>query len=255
MESSTRESKLLAIAVLIAALVTTLGCPAQNLAQHTLLGRVKALEEALEAAQADLAEAQAKLAHVSVEEESINGLNGPHLIIEGCNVHVRSGSGDTEDSAGLTGLGNLIVGYNEQTPIVTHGRLGSHNLVVGEFHEYPNYGGFVAGIRNAVTGAAASVSGGILNTASNDASSVSGGTTNIASGLTSSVSGGSANEASGTNSSASGGQLNTAAGTYASVSGGSGNTANGSQSCVSGGENRTASNENDWVAGSLFEDF
>jgi hypothetical protein len=39
----------------------------------------------------------ATLQHVRVDHGEINGLAGPHLIIEGCNVHVRSGSGATDD--------------------------------------------------------------------------------------------------------------------------------------------------------------
>jgi hypothetical protein len=79
-----------------------------------------------------VAELEAKLAYVSIQMGEINGLKGPHVIIEGCNVHVQSGSGDTNDSAGLTGRGNLIIGYNEPPLTVVNGRLGSHNLWLEE---------------------------------------------------------------------------------------------------------------------------
>ena len=68
------------------------------------------------------------LEFVYVETEEMDGLAGPHWIIEGANVHVRSGSGGTSDGCepkipglprypnceDLTGLGNLVVGYNER---------------------------------------------------------------------------------------------------------------------------------------------
>ncbi len=105
--------------LLTIALIPLFGCP-QN--QGDLESRVEALETALATTQSDLAEAQAKLAYVSIQQGSMNGVNGPHMIIEGCNLHVRSGSGATDDNANLTGLGNLIIGYNEQPTMVTYGR-------------------------------------------------------------------------------------------------------------------------------------
>ena len=129
-------------------------------------GRVAALE-------AEVAALKALLSCVSKVTGTINGLTGPHLIFTGCNVHVRSGSGNTEDSSGLTGLGNLIVGYNEQdTPAVP--RTGSHNLVVGQEHEYTSHGSFVAGLGNTVRGENATVSAGADNIASGDRSASAG---------------------------------------------------------------------------------
>ncbi|MCP4809522.1 MAG: hypothetical protein GY913_07505 [Proteobacteria bacterium] len=45
---------------------------------------------------------------------------------------MQSGSGDTDDSAGLTGLGNLVIGYDEDGGSDT--KTGSHNLVIGMEH-------------------------------------------------------------------------------------------------------------------------
>ena len=175
--------------------------------------------------EAQVAEMEEILQFVRVETEEVRGLAGPHWIIEGANVHVRSGSGNTHDSCdslhdpdfpnceSLTGLGNLIVGYNEPLPPAgarpRNIRTGSHNLIVGEFHTYSSFGGFVAGIKNAVTGWGASVCGG------------------------------SNNEASGAGSSVSGGQRNLASDNGASVS---------------GGQDRVAPDENNWAAGELFEE-
>lgn len=204
--------------------------------------------------QANLAEAKAKLAYVEVVQGAMDGLNGPHLIIEGCNVHVRSGSGETDDGGSLTGLGNLIVGYNEAPPRMVYGRLGSHNLVVGQRHEYSSYGGFVAGEENTVAGTAASVSGGLYNDATDAHSSVSGGELNSATDPCASVSGGFFNNAGGTHSSVSGGEQNGAYGQASSVSGGKDNYANFGWASVSGGRSRVTYGDYDWVAGSLRED-
>ena len=178
---------------------------AQSPTVKQLLARVAALE-------ATVAALQAKLACVSVDDSPINGLAGPQFIFEGCNVHVRSGSGSTDDGGALTGLGNLVVGYNEprlprQGPDETE-RTGSHNLIVGREHKYPSFGGFVAGMQNTVSGEESTVTGGSFNTAS---------------GLWSSVSGGESNAASAENASVSGGRNNVADEGFSTVSGGAGN--------------------------------
>jgi hypothetical protein len=168
------------------------------------------LAERVAELEAQVEELSAILQYVHVETEEIDLVAGPHWIIEGANVHVRSGSGGTNDGCGhrtpgypnceiLTGLGNLIVGYNEQTPQRGQGprefRTGSHNLVVGERHTYTAFGGFVAGEANDITGEAASITGGKDNEASGRLSSVTGGHLNIASGGGASVSGGQDREA------------------------------------------------------------
>ncbi len=162
------------------------------------------LAERVAELEAQVEELSAILEFVRVETEVINGLSGPHWIIEGANVHVRSGFGSTREDCGpmdpdfpncesLTGLGNLIVGYNERISVrgfPREVRTGSHNLVVGELHSYSSFGGFVAGEFNRITGPHASVTGGTNNEASGRFSSVSGGHRNLASGASASVSGG-----------------------------------------------------------------
>jgi len=160
--------------------------------------------------EAQVAAMEEVLQYVHVETGEINALAGPHWIIEGVNVHVRSGSGWSNDGCNtrdpnypncenLTGLGNLIVGYNEQrnsgANFPREIRTGSHNLVVGDYHTYSSFGGFVAGGGNQVTGRSASVCGGSGNVSSGLTSSISGGQANVASGANSSVSGGHSREA------------------------------------------------------------
>ena len=180
-----------------------------------------------------------RLACVSRQTGEINGVSGPHLLITGCNVHIRSGSGMTGDT---TNLGNLIIGYNEpRNTTDTTNRTGSHTLIIGPEHQFTASGGLLAGYRSTVTADFASVSGGRDNTASGNAASVSGGVTNAASGFVASVSGGTSNTASGDAASVSGGAGNMASGPQASVSGGELNTASGDFASVSGGQSNTAS--------------
>ena len=182
------------------------------------------------------------------------------LTFSGMNVQVVDGSGGTDGT--VNGLGNLIVGYNENSYSAT--RTGSHNLVVGYDHEYTSYAGLVAGWQNTISAASCSVSGGTANTASGDYSSVSGGHHNAARGESSSVSGGewnganykwssvsggSYNQASGLSSSVSGGYDNTPSGDYSSVSGGQSNTPSGDYSSISGGYQNAASNAWSSVSG------
>jgi hypothetical protein len=147
---------------------------------------------------------------------------GTDVIFEGCNVHVRDGSGTTDGAT--NGLGNRIVGYNEDDLGPVNARNGSHNLVVGPEHTYSSFGGFVAGRQNSIIAMGASVSGGLDNRVTQRYAAVCGGELNEANGPHATVSGGYGNEASGDISSVSGGSDNLASGFRASVSGGSGVT-------------------------------
>jgi hypothetical protein len=241
---------LLTGSVVISIVLLALAPTGASAEQGGLEKRVAQLEAQVTALTAALQEAQEILQFVRVETEEMDLLAGPHWIIEGANVHVRSGSGDTQDGCGLlepdypnceslTGLGNLIVGYNERGRGVPD-RSGSHNLIVGRSHIYGSFGGLVAGRFNTILGAFASVSGGERNIASGDFSSVSGGLRNDATAHGSTVSGGLQNEASGEGASVSGGLASDASGFLASVSGGAFNQASGSCASVSGGQSNEA---------------
>jgi len=215
---------------------------------------------------------------ISVTMDPINGLSGPHIIFTGANVHVRSGSGFTDDQtdpfmggsgSSFTGLGNLVVGYNEAGG--WEQRLGSHNLVLGPFNSFTSYGGLVAGFGGFITAPSASVIGGFGNSATGRESAILGGHENIASGQRSVVIGGRWNTASqgfsgifagvqnnvsepnGPNTSQGGtvhgGQSNTASGPLATVTGGANNVASGVLSVVSGGYQNTASGDFSVVSG------
>jgi hypothetical protein len=172
------------------------------------------------------------------------------MYITGANLNIVNGSGSTDGTT--NGLGNLIVGYNEQrnNPLYPDDRSGSHNIVVGQYQNFSSYGGLVGGYFNAISSPYASVSGGEQNIASGFSSSVSGGSGNTVTGVDSSVSGGQCNIASGDFSSVSGGASNTAGGLWSSVSGGYFNAAGGSDSSVSGGSSVVQTNVFGWTGGS-----
>jgi hypothetical protein len=221
-----------------------------------IAARVARLEAQVAALEVALGRAQEVLKFVRVESDSINGLAGPHWIVEGANVHVRSGSGSTDDGCGtnsdcpgLAGLGNLVVGYNEPSLSNDTRRTGSHTLIVGPYHGYTSYGGFVAGFGNTVSGISTSISGGAANSATGIGSSVCGGLVNVASGVYSSVSGGESNTAVGSRSSVSGGWGSSAEGLGSSVSGGGGNIAEGDWSSVGGGVGNLAIGPGSSVSG------
>ena len=207
--------------------------PANN---PSIAARVAVLEAMVEAL-------TNKLACVSSASENTD------IIFESCNIHVRNGVGQTDS---VNGLGNLIIGYNEDITVPSPKvRTGSHNLVVGPDHSYSSSGGFVSGLTNSITGKYASVSGGASNTASGYSSSVSGGVANTASDEGSSVSGGVDNSASGRNSSISGGRANIASGEDSSVSGGRWNTASGQFSSISGGDLNEAIGSSSSILGGM----
>lgn len=227
-------------------------------ALQDLQAQVEVLTTALEDAQQTIQTLQQQVEQLTqfmrVEESDLNGMKGPHLIIEGANLHIQSGSGATDEGGNLIGLGNVVIGYNELPLTLNPGdRDGSHNLIIGREHRYQNFGGLVAGFNNTISGPEASVSGGAFNTASGRVASVSGGRINKAFGFGASVCGGLDNTASGDDASIGGGQRNEASGFAASISGGFQNTAQAFAAHVSGGRDRNVFGPFDWAAGDLFE--
>merc|ERR1740124_695509 len=175
-----------------------------------------------------------------------------NIYFDGCNVHIRGGTAGTEDT---NGRGNLIVGYNRQPPtrdvprrvtgckrglakgasdqaprakqpqhrrLQSEGdpfRMDSHNIIVGDGHEYSCYGGIVAGYENRIHGAYASAVGGSGNEASKERAATFGGHRNVASGYEAVVSGGWRNDATGIRASVFGGKNNVAYAHHSAVTG------------------------------------
>ena len=199
---------------------------------------VTALQNQVNTLQTQLTAAQPVLAlapFVSVDPNPANGVIGPNIKFTGANIHILSGSGATSDNGNPTGLGNLIIGYDDDkkfgVSILGPGdRGGSHNLVIGDHNRFTMaaFGGLVAGNFNAIS----------------NSETVCFGNSNSASGLASTVIGDGGNTASATQSVVCGGIGNTAGNTYAVVTGGAQNTANGDASVIIGGEMLTTSNFN-----------
>jgi hypothetical protein len=231
-----------------------------------LQNRVNSLQTSNTTLQSQLAAVQSNHAlllgpFVNVDPNPEIGVIGPNIIFSGANIHIASGSGATNDNGNATGLGNLIIGYDEDpaaspiinVPLKPGDRGGSHNLIIGGFNRFTRaaFGGVVAGENNSISNEGTVVIAGEVNTASGPLASVSGGESNTASGFLASVTGGLENVASGSFGSVSGGQSNTANGFVgASVAGGEANIASGILATVSGGFRNTANGYHTVVLGS-----
>jgi hypothetical protein len=173
---------------------------------------------------------QALAPYVSVSQAVQNGVVGPNITFTGANIHIVDGTNLTNFT---NGTGNLLIGYDEPpttqvgyTPLPPGGRLGSHNLIVGRYHQFPvGFGNVIVGEGNIAKYAAEFVAG-TGNTASGYTASVLGGWGNTASGITSVVCGGQGNTASGQYSLELGGVNNQELGTNAITLGGTGNSDN-----------------------------
>ena len=135
--------------------------------------------------------------YVSVDASS------DEIYFVGANINIHSGSGETSDGGSPTGLGNLVIGYNEDATDVAASypisdKSGSHNLVVGMGHSYTSTGGFVSGKVNRITGPDSAILGGRENEISGASGAISGGRDNeISGGHYGVIAGGDGNEISG----------------------------------------------------------
>jgi hypothetical protein len=239
---------------------------------NTLQSQFEAQQRSSEGLRNTIREHNGKLKFVTVK--------GTEIYITGANLNIRDGSGATSGTTGSpyvaspTGLGNLIIGYNENgippcpgcLPQPSRLRTGSHNLVLGVDNGYTSIAGFVVGFANTISSPYATISGGAYSAAdgmfsaisggegtavSAEGSAISGGLGGKAIGRWSSVTGGSENTASNESASVCGGSANTANGLFSSVTGGTGNTVNGQSSSISGGGSVTVNDQFSWAAGGL----
>jgi hypothetical protein len=180
-------------------------------------------------------------------------MKGPTITFSGVNINIVNGLNQTRTA---NGLGNLIIGYNEEPlgpdliPLDTTDRSGSHCLVLGPYHTFGGPAGtsygtttgcVVFGAYNRVVGNAQSVLGGAGNSAAYGTSnSVVGGYGNQAVGDGSSILGGNSNVTQGFQSTVSGGFWNTSGVDCASILGGRYNTENSYYSTILGGVNNAA---------------
>ncbi len=153
-----------------------------------------------------LAATLAKRARALEAKTRFMSVEGTSTIFRGTNVFVQNGEGAT---ATANALGNLVVGYNEESGPSGAVHTGSHNLVLGAYNNYSSYGGAVFGARNGISGPFATVLGGGYN---------------VGGGPYSAVLGGGHNDAAGDTSAGAGGYGGVARGAFSSVGGGYGNT-------------------------------
>jgi len=101
-------------------------------------------------------------------ETDCNGGQYPTITIDGANLRIVNGLGSTEST---NGLGNLILGYNEDTGALEC-RGGSHNIVAGTDNGYEGFAGVVRGRDNFVDGGYSLIMTGTDNEIVGDASAI-----------------------------------------------------------------------------------
>jgi hypothetical protein len=152
------------------------GTPADPSALAALQGTVNQLNS-------NLTNVQLLNQYVTVDPSAtvVNGVIDPHVYFHGVNVHIIDGSGstvdnDVSDSGGLAiGLGNLIIGYNEDPGnLATGDRGGSHNLILGQYNRFTmkSFGGLITGSSNILNAAESSILSGSQNTINSYGSSI-----------------------------------------------------------------------------------
>jgi hypothetical protein len=224
----------------------------------TLQGQITALQQRLNQDESAIHNLQSLLVGVTRNRDGstlvIAGHGGDSasplktVLFKGVNVQVVNGTGiETK----MNGLGNLIVGYADNTS--GYPRTGSNNLITGDNGGWSSYGGLLGGDFNQIHGPFDAIPGGRSSTASGFDSTVAGGAGNFASGFAASANGGISNVANGFYATTSGGSTNTARGEASSVSGGRGNLALGNSASVSGGLNNAARGSIDSILGGANE--
>lgn len=252
--------------------------------QAALTTRIDALENDVTQLQSDLALAYSQIA--ALQANSVLELDGLLTLdnsndyvtvrLSGANLQVVNGTGMTNS---VNGLGNIIVGYNApgfyletdpdgdiktcsdgqyltQTECEANASIwanshktGSHNVIIGDHHNYSQYVGLVVGENNAIRAPNSSATAGRRNQVTREFASICGGRDNYATAFFATITGGRENIASGSFSHVSGGERNTAANLSTSVTGGDHNLANGQLSTVTGGENNQATGYASSVSG------
>lgn len=168
-------------------LLTIVCITAHAQSPHQLQAQIIVLQKQMAALQSNNA---LKLApFVTVDPNPQVGVRGPNITFSGANIHIVSGSGATNDNGNPFGLGNLIIGYNEDpgtqgTPLYAGQRSGSHNLIIGRWHKFFStaFGGFVAGDLNTIEGGSNSILSGYHNRTLSNYTAIVGGMFNQNSG-------------------------------------------------------------------------
>jgi hypothetical protein len=127
---------------------------------------------------------------VNLATDPVSYLPGPNVVFNGVNVHIVDGSGSSTDAgrSQYSGLGNLVIGYNEHGSkpsfVGVHNLLmgtantpeGACNLIVGsENHAFNSVGCVIFGEGNEATTYFSSILGGWNNSVGSETSVVVGG--------------------------------------------------------------------------------
>jgi len=106
-----------------------------------------------------------------------SGVGGkPTVQFSAVNGQIVSGSGAT--NATVNGMGNLVIGYDENP--TAKSQTGSHDLILGRNHSFTGYAQLLDGFQDTASGNYSTVLGN-GNTASGSYSTVTGGEQNLAS--------------------------------------------------------------------------
>jgi hypothetical protein len=123
---------------------------------------------------------------VTVDPKPEYNALGPNIVFHGANVHITNGSLNTTgvngslNTLGANGLGNLFIGY-DLLPQTTNTpqRGGSHNLVLGDGHQFTSTGCILSGWENEVYAANSEAIGGVQNVIWDECSVAVGGYLNV----------------------------------------------------------------------------
>ncbi len=207
--------------------------------------------------QGDVSNLQTKTQFISV--------SGSDTLFTATNIHLRDGTGATVNStlspcvtdsdcgvgevcgtfnpslgsmtcAVTSGLGNLIVGYDESPGT----KSGNHNLIVGPGHSYTKFASVVGGAGNSVTASFAAVLSGSNNEATEEGAAVVGGANNSAAAGRAAILGGNSNQVIAGDATVAGGIGNIAGGANSSIAGGQDNETSANAAVVTGGRNNQA---------------
>ena len=207
-------------------------------------GPIGELAERVEELENSYGDAATVLTSTAALAEKVMVTPDGDVVFYDTNVLIQNGTGSTDT---VNGKGNLVVGYSRLDGSMDRG--GSHNVVVGDFHDFTGHSSVVAGTDNQVTASNAVAIGGMGARVTADYAVTVGGLYNAASAQYAAALGGGYNSAAGANSVAVGGYNNTAAATFSMAAGGQINEAAGDYAMVAGGTMHAVEGEAETIAG------
>jgi hypothetical protein len=139
--------------------------------ESATMARLEALEQEV-ASQREVVNAARRLVELLTVDSDGD------VVLSGANFKINKGPGTDKPN----GKGNVLIGYHFPVTPTPLRRSGSHNLIVGEWHEYTGTGAIVSGTDNRSLADNASVIGGYQNTNASEDSTILSGSHNSLSG-------------------------------------------------------------------------